>query len=82
MRKASPASARKDKEKTPPFSTAPENWSRAVFEHVRLSGKGVGGAGGPVPRVAISHGTMRRLRLAGVCVCVCVCVRERERERE
>lgn len=60
--KASPA--KKDKAKVPPFSTAPEDWSRAVFEPVRLSGQGVGGAGGRVPRVAISHGTMRRLRLA------------------
>lgn len=38
--------------------------SRALFEYQRLSGKGVGGASGRLPRVAVSHGTMRRLRLA------------------
>ena len=57
-------SAKKDKDRDPPFSAAGPDWTRAVFDLARLSGKGVGGSGGSVPRIAISHGTMRRLRLA------------------
>ena len=60
----SKGSAKKAKDKAAPFSGAPPCWTKAVFTAMRLSGKGVGGAGGPLPRVALSHGTMRRLRLA------------------
>jgi len=59
-----PPSGGKGKDNAPPFSTAPAGWTRATFEARPLSGKGVGGVGGRVPRVAVSHGAMRRLRLA------------------
>ena len=54
----------KDKDRAPPFAAAPPGWTRAAFDVRPLAGKGVGGAGGRVPRVAVSHGAMRRLRLA------------------
>lgn len=59
-----PPSGSKGKDSAPPFATAPAGWTRANFEARPLSGKGVGGMGGRVPRVAVSHGAMRRLRLA------------------